>query len=545
MDKLDIPFNITLLNLDNEQGWTKSVIPVSSQDIFEGMTRNFHPKGLYSTEIFGTPGTAIRYQRESYIDIKVHVLHPAIYKTLVSLKGLYADIMASRVYATWDNVANDFVACDSTQGSTGYSFFINYFRSIVHVQSESMQRKEKITLVEKYKEVALINKVYVMPAGYRDVEIDDTGRVSSDEINDLYGSLLSISNTISDTVVRNDVVAYDRQRMSLQTVFNEIYQKAINIIRGKNNLMMSKWAGRKVFDSTRNVLTAMDTSSSMLGSGDCPSMNDTMIGLLQFMKTARPIVLHHLKNSFLSKVFISHAAPAILTDTRTLKSTRINIKSATYDKWMSNEGLEKVINSYKEPSIRSNPIYVQGCYLGLVYRSPDGGYRFIHGIDEFPDTIKDGAKYCTPITYNDLFYDTCWRWANTIPLLVTRYPIATDRSTYPSMTYLMSTMRSEKRRWMNENFELTEQVAPRFPIDGSPTYDSLAPHAAREADLGADHDGDTGSAIAVMSVEGKQEVSKIMNSKSFYLGPDGRFVANCETSTIKYVLKNLTMGAQP
>lgn len=540
MSNLNVPFNIGLLNLDKNPAWTQSVKPVTSQDVFEGATRNFHPDGLFSTVIFGTPGTPGRFMKESWIDIKIQVLHPAIYKTLVSLKGLYEDIIFGRAYAQWDGLLCDFVESDAEKGSTGYTFFLNYFRLIKHVPSESLQRQEKIKLVTTRQEQALISKIYVLPAGYRDVEIDDTGRVSSDEINELYNSLMSVANTIPALVVRNDLSNCDRQRVSLQNTFNELYQKAIDIIRGKNNLMMSKWAGRAVFDSTRNVLTAMNTTMVDLDDPYAPQLNDTMVGVLQFMKTARLKTLHYLKTGFLSEVFTSASAPAVLTDMRSMKSVHVSVKSRTYDKWMSSEGLEKVINSYRESSIRSNPITVEGKYLGLVYRGIEGTYRFIHGIEELPQA--DMAQYCTPITYNDLFYVACYRWAAKVPVIITRYPIATGRSTYPSMTYLMSTMRSDRRMALDAQFIPIEgDIAPRFPITGEPTYDSQSPHAARLENLGADHDGDTGSLISLQTDEAVQEIEQVMHDKSFYLGPEGKMVSNTNTATINYVVTNLTM----
>jgi len=540
MSNLNVPFNIGLLNLDKNPQWTNSVKPVTSQDVFEGITRNFHPAGLFSTEIFGTPGTPGRFLKESWIDTKIQILHPAIYKTLISLKGLYEGIITGKAYGKWDELLCDFVESDASEGSTGYTFFLNHFRLIKHIPSESLQRQEKIKLVTSRQDQALMSKIYVLPAGYRDVEIDDTGRVTSDEINELYNSLLSVANTIPALVVRNDLSNCDRQRVSLQNTFNDLYQKAIDIIRGKNNLMMSKWAGRAVFDSTRNVLTAMNTTMTDLDDPYAPKLNDTMVGLLQFMKTARLKTLHYLKTGFLSEVFSSASAPAVLCDMRSLKSVHVTVKSRTYDKWMSNEGLEKVINSYRESSIRSNPITVEGKYLGLVYRGEDSTYRLIHGVDDLPDPQM--AKYCTPITYNDLFYVACYRWAAAVPQIVTRYPIATGRSTYPSSTYLMSTMRTEKRHALDAQFNLIEgDIAPRFPITGEPTYDSQSPHPSRLENLGADHDGDTGSLISLVTQEAVQEIDAVMHDKSFYLGPEGKMVANCNTSTINYVVTNLTM----
>lgn len=539
MKQIDIPFNIDLLILSKE--WLDLIRPVTSLDFYENSTtKNLHSDGLYSVDIFGVPGTDARYTKESYIDIKLEIFHPLIYKCLVAMKSYYADILSGREFAVFDATTGDFIKSNALEGQTGFHFFFSHWKELKYEDTGSEQRQERIKLLEKYKEHAVISKVYVLPAGYRDLEVDDTGRESSDEINNLYSRLIAISNTVSPALLKSDIAAYNAQRMSLQNTLNDIYQMAFGVIKGKNNLMMSKWAGRKVFDSTRNVITAMDTTTPYLEDPGTPDFNSTMIGLLQFLKATRPVALHHLKTGFLSECFISPSAPALLVDHRTLKSTRVQVKPAVFDKWMSNEGLEKVINSYKEPSIRDKPIRFEGgYYLGLLYRGKDNTFKLFHGLDELPEGLS--KEDCTPVTLTELFYISCYEWANSIPGMITRYPIATDRSVYPSMSFLMSTMQFDKRIPLDHEWKpVPEKTAYKFPIKGSASYDSLSPSVSFLTKLSADFDGDTSSLTAILSVEGQAEIAKLMNSRSFYVGPDGLFTANLSTDTIKYVMQNLT-----
>lgn len=73
------PFNIDLLILDNTS--VKNIRPVKVLDIFEGGgSRNFHPDGLYSVETFGKVGEERRNRLFSYIDLRISVFHPIIFK---------------------------------------------------------------------------------------------------------------------------------------------------------------------------------------------------------------------------------------------------------------------------------------------------------------------------------------------------------------------------------------------------------------------------------------------------------------------------------
>jgi hypothetical protein len=531
------PFNLSILVFQPQ--WLLMVRPVTSLDIFIAASKNLHPDGLFSSEIFGTPGTDARYSKESYIDVKLEIFHPLIWSCVMAMKSLYIDICSSKAYAKFDDTLKDFVAADAATGQTGYAFFVSKFKDIVFQDTGSDQRREKMDFIAKYKDKALTAQVYVLPAGYRDIEIDETGRVSSNEVNELYGQLIAISNTITPALVKADVRTYDAQRMRLQNAFNDIYKMMFDVIQGKNNLMMAKWAGRAVFNSTRNVLTGMDIVSPELGDPSSPDINNATTGILQFVKATLPKALHHLKTGFLSSCFISASAPATLTDKRTLQSVTVPIKTTTYAKWQSEEGLEKVINSYKERSIRDKPIMIEGHYLGLMYRGNDGTFRVIHGIEELP--AGRTKEECTPLTLTELFYTECYEWANSTPILITRYPILSARSIFPAMTYLLSTVKDEKRVPLDENWQaVPNKLAPRFPIKGMDTYDSLSPHPVRLVGLGADFDGDTGSATAVLTQEGQAEVQKLLTDKSFYIGSDGKFVADISNATVEYIMANLT-----
>jgi hypothetical protein len=512
--------------------------PVKSLDTFDGLTKSFHPDGLYSTETFGIVGSDARDSRYGYIDLKISVIHPIIFNTITSLKSLYKDIMASKAFAVWDPAISDFVKSDIVDGQTGYEFFMTHFHKLVFEEKDSVRRDQSLKLFEKYKEDCLITKVLVIPAGLRDLEIDDFGRPSSDEINTLYYKLIAISNTINPATVKVSPEAYNSQRMSLQNGLNEVYEYIAAIVEGKKNLMMGKWASRKVFNGTRNVITSMNTVSPLLGDESNVGFNDTSIGLYQTLKGILPISLFHLKNGFLSTVFTSVNSDALLTNKKTLMSERVQLKNEDYSNWMTNEGLEKFITYFKEDSIRHNPIYVDNYYLGLMYKGPDGTFKLIHGIDELPEGRK--KEDCTPITIAELLYTAIYNVANNYPVFITRYPIASSRSIYPSKTYLRTTMKSEVRVELDDDWKPNpEKVAGQFPTKTN-FFNSVSPHSSRLQKLGADFDGDTTSATFTYADESVKEINDYFLTKAAYVGSDGKFVYDTNTDTISRVIFNMT-----
>jgi hypothetical protein len=541
MKKPSEPLNIDLLIIPKN---IKEIVrPVTALDIYVGAGSNFHPDGLYSVETFGVMGTPQRLERFSWISLKLEIFHPAIFNAICKLKSLYGDIITGREFAKFNTVTKDFEKVGALEkGETGFDFFIRNWEKINFPKTASDKRDELIEFVTKRKDKCMLDCIYVLPAGYRDITIDENGRESSDDINKLYYKLIAISNTVNVASANASPEMYNSQRLSMQNAVCEIYLAMLKIVKGKNNLFMGKWMSRKVAGSTRNVLTAMPMDTKYLQDPGAPTMNDTAVGIYQYIHATARNTIFQLRTGFLSTVFAGVGAPALLVDKKTLKAERTQISNKTFDRWMTTEGLRKVMATYEEPSIRWKPIEIEGKYLGLIYRGPDQTFKFINGLDELPDG-RD-KNHCTPITLTELFYISVYMKSREYVSHVTRYPIGSNRSTYPSSILLMSTVNWETRTPLDDTWRryTADAVSHRFPIINSDTFNSMAPHPCRHAKLNADHDGDTGSFIVTTSTESIAEFKNIKSKREFYLDIGGGFVANFEPDTVAFVNRALTGG---
>lgn len=536
MSDLSVPFNITLLNLTPDK--LVGLKPVTSLDSLEGMSRNFNENGLFSVSIFGRIGDERRNRRFSYIDIKATIFHPVIYRSLVQLKRFYGEIIEGKSYAAWDDEIKDFVRSDQLEGQTGFFFFTQHWKDIVFEEKPSDNRQINIQLINKFKDKAMLSKIIVLPAGLRDIQIEEDGRTSEDEINVLYRKLISLSNSIPGSAVENSIEMLDGVRVGLQRNFNLIYDLIENMIKGKKKLMMGKWASRKIFNGTRNVITSMPIKSDSLNSPANIDFNDTMVGLYQYMKAALPITKFNLRNGFLNKVFIGPNSPAFLVDKKTLKKVSVNLKPHYYDSWMTDEGIENVITLFGEEALRHKQLEIEGYYVGLIYKAP-GVFKLLQDIEELPDGFD--KKHVTPVTFCELMYIAVYADSSKYPCFVTRYPITGFGSIYVSKPYLKPTLQTEVRKPLGDNWEPDEtlQTAYNFPTLSN-FVNSVSPHPSKLGRMGADFDGDTVSFNVVYSDEAVKEAEAFMQSKRYYVGTDGKISFSSETDTIKYVLKNLT-----
>jgi len=537
MKRAEIPFNIKILALTPDR--LKAIRPVSALDIMEGSSENFHPNGLFSTEIFGRVGDQRRNRRFSYVDVKVPVFHPVVYNILIKLKRIYADIMAGTLYATWDENLKDFVKSNAAQGDTGFEFFVSHWQDIAFSESKSAVREQSIALLRKYKDVALTTNIIVMPAGLRDLEIDQHNRKSEDEINQMYRTLIKLSNTILDASVRKDVAALNVPRYQIQICFNQIYEYISSLIEGKKKLLLGRWASRNIFNGTRNVITAIDTSVKVLGAKGNLDFNSTVIGLYQYMKATLPVTTQQLRE-LVAPVFPDVNQASRLINKQTLQSEEVMLASLWYDRWATNEGIAREITKYQEESIRNRFMEIEGRYMFLIYKGPDMTFRLMSDIRELPSD-RD-PQHVSPITFTELMYLAVYKDSSRYPVLVTRYPVSGVGSIYPSSTHMRVTIESERRTRLDENWQpLPEEFdALEFPVKGSAFMNSLVPHSSRLGGLGADFDGDTCSANIAYSEESVAEYKEFINSRRAYVGTDGKLIHNTGVSTIQLVLRNMT-----
>src|ERR1035437_2601088 len=537
MSNLPIPFNISLLVLTDDK--IQGLKPVRSLDIWDGATKQFSEDGLFSISIFGKVGDELRNRKFSYIDIKISVLYPIIYRALTKLKVFYIEILEGKSYAVWNDKEGLFEKSSPLDGETGYNFFMQYFDKLTFEARPSVQREQNISLINKFRDKARNTKIVVLPAGLRDLEIDANGKASEDEVNDYYRKLLSLSNSINDASIKHNPESLDSIRLSMQLTFNELYTHFENMLQGKKKLILGKWAARRVFNGTRNVITSMGVSGSELGSKASVGFNDTVVGLYQYVKATMPVSRFNIRNDFLTKVFFGPNAPICLVNKKTLTKEMVTLKSDYYDAWMTDEGIEKVITSFKDEYVRHEPLEIDGRYIGLIYKGPDSTYKLFQDISELPEGRKKEDVY--PITFCELLYCAVYKTSNKYPAFLTRYPIAGYGSIYPCTIFLKPTVKVEKRTELNDSWEIDEHCATTFTFPTKGEFvNSMSPHSSHLKLLTADFDGDVCSLNVIYSDEAVKEVHNFLNSKQFYLDTSNKIAFSSATDTINYVVQNMT-----
>lgn len=527
--------NFWLLNVNREL--VQRLQPVTVLDTFDGATKNFHPEGLYSTEIFGPIASDARDETWGYIDTNAEIISPAIALSLFDLKRLYKDIMASKRYAYWDNDKKDFFPCTpgDNGADTGYGFFISHYNDLVPDSTKSYKRQQTIDFFNKYRSIALSRYVLVLPAGLRDMEVKDSGREQEDELGKMYRKVISTSKMVPSGANKNHK-SVDNVRWTLQNAFNDIYKYFFDLEDGKKGFTRGKWAARNIQNGTRNVISSMDCSSNVMGRADQIRSTDTIVGMIQGLRCLLPVAIHAVRTKYLPEVDAGNGS-LYLIDPKTMTRERVDVKPEAYDTFTTDEGIEKLIVDFRYLDNKHAPVMVNGKYIALIWNNGKE-FKVFYDINDLPQGYD--RKYIKPLTHCELLYLSGHEiWYNYYGLL-TRYPVTGSGSTYSSTIRLVTTTRSSMVYELDDAWQRKEIPAICFPDRSiNELVTSMAPNPGRIKGLGADFDGDTSSFEGIYTDEALAENKRMMQSAKYWVDSKGNLKVDVNTDVIERTLHNL------
>lgn len=517
-------FNIRIMDV-NKFVKDNALLEVTSPFVHQSSTTTFCENGLFSEKIFGAVASQDRLIRMGYISLNCRVFHPVIFQNILSIKRFYGEIMSGRTYAKWDPVQKDLVrATDDEEGAdTGYSFFLKYFPLIKFDKNASLRRNDKIEVINKYKDVLMIDKCIVAPAGIRDLK-DEDSRMEKDSINTLYIALLERAKAMPKGADTDPI--YDQVHYSIQHKVLEIYEYLLEFVRGKRGFFESRLGARSVAQGTRNVITSATLEASSPTSPQYHHLDEVKLPLYQTAKAFSSLVMYWLKTIFYSNVIQNGADNIPVINPDTMKLEYVPIDDKDKDSLLTAEGIMKTLDRFRDVEYRWRPVSVNShgkkYYLYLVY--DDGKKVFtIRNLDEFKMIYTSARKKepdmskVRPLSYVEMIYISSYFASKGKHCTVTRYPVTDEGSIVPMKVHLVSTAPGRIINWVT-NIETGEaMVLPEYPVVGKSFLDAVMFHPSRRAGLSADYDGDTVSVIPIFSDEANKECEEYLRSPGFFI----------------------------
>lgn len=493
--KLD-PANLWIANIDSGSYDSVPLLPVTSPLIRASSSLEFHPAGLFSEEIFGQVGTPERMSKFGYIDLRTTVLHPLIYLNLVKLKAFYGEVLSGRSYGKYDKSAGDIVRCGANDpdAATGYKWFLDTLPEIHLVKNASQRQNDRIDLLLKYRDKYTINKFPVMPAGLRDMKVDEA-KPASDSINALYTSLLHYTLALPEGGATDEI--FDGLRYSIQKKIGALYDYVMNLLEGKFGYFQRKFASRNLALGTRNVISTANLAAYNPNDPQAIKVDEVKVPTFEASKMFLPLVIYWTKKAFFSQVFSASNDQLPLLEKDSFKLTYQPVTELEKTKFLTSDGIEKLVSLFRDVSFRFKPVTVLNAqnkpyYMYVVYDAGsdiwiDRSVEEIRSIFEREHRFFDSTKVHA-LTYFELMYVSTYLATRNRCATVTRYPVTDTKSTVPCKVHLVSTNPGRKVR-LHNSADNTVVLLPEYPIMNQAAVDSLVLHPSILGGLGADFDG--------------------------------------------------------
>jgi hypothetical protein len=450
--------------------------------------------GLFSTSIFGYPGSKERKIIFAYINLKRKFLHPVMYKLLTSMDRKIQDLISGKRYF---KVENGELVEDSENGKTGVTYFYTIYNDLKFKNTGSYRRENYLTLLKKMgRDEIFVDKFLVIPAFYRDFNPSKSANDSVkavDEINDKYAKLIRYSQAISEGEEYDFMGVITES--SIQTLLWEIYDYFTAALAGKNGMFHKSSLGKTVDYATRSVISAPRFKTNRWNDNPV-KFGWTGVPLSQAVVQFLPFFIKYIQDYILER---EHEL------SRFTDSSGKEVRIDNLKEQFSEEAVKK--------------------YIALYIKSIESRFNTLKVVD------VDGKEHPIPLfkeelgrnfTLTDILYIAATDICADKHVYVTRYPIEQYQNIYPSKIKLYSTRETKPQQLEDRYLPDYPVVYPDYPAEDELFIDTVIPYNGYLKALGGDYDGDTVSLRGVFTKEANDEAEKLIWEKKNLLDQMGR-----------------------
>ena len=493
----------------------------------------YDPQGILSAEIFGV-SKADRRSTFAYIDLKRNFIHPHIYAKVLKpmFKGISSIVSGQQRYTVRDGQL-----VSGPDGWTGLVALYNHWDEIDWRKSKSANTVNKTLLINLPKKFVFCNKILVCPPAYRDVMIAGTVDSSDhvNELNDMYVKLIRSVSLLSEGG-RFAATQYATQ-LKVQDTIVDIMNFFKAQISRKQGLIRKNLIGKSVDYGARVVISAPNYNNERL-EDNMVDVEHTAVPIAQCCSTFYPFIEAWLKNFFTREVindpncitFYSHELK---------KEVMARVKDPEVQ--FSEKNIKKMINNYTlNPDNRFKVINID-----IIAPTANGEKTMKASLILKGKVILDNnvtTQLNRAMTVTDLMYLACVDCCEKRHVMVSRYPVGTDKGIYFNRIRVQSTAKHMKVIFNGKEYPFYPYIDFDIKPDqvGVQFIDTLVMANAHLDGMGADYDGDQVSVRGIWSDEANDEAEEIMNRKMSALnitGTNAKVVAK-EVFNSMYELTN-------
>ena len=476
--------------------------------------------GMLSLEIFGMTSKE-RKENYAYISLHDYFLHPYVYKILLRLdRKIEAVVKGTRNFIINDDGQ---IVEDEENGSNGCAWLYKNWDKIKFKRNDSNVRNERINLIEAYsKNVLFIKRWIVIPAFYRDVNFQnaDAGKLSHNELTDLYCKLLKFTNMVAAT--NEFAFMTNSNKGKVQDTLVEIYDYFKHKLEKKNGLIRKSLLGKTVDYGVRAVIAAPEFRSNVYND-NIVDFTHCAIPIALICTLFYPFMLHELRNFFNEQYEMLNYKIEDLSEYNKKLSGSADLLDFNF--YYSEDYFKKMMDGFT----RTYDDRFKKIEIPLKQEQPHPIYYKIRLQRE------DGTEIVRDMTITDALFIAANRAAADKHVFLTRYPITNHLGSFASKINISSTTQTEKMIYNGVMYKHYPKVDLSMSSAEISTYfyDVLKLSNVLLKQLGGDYDGDQMSIKGIFSQEANAECDKIVRSKANILDINASNVRKSENEAIQ------------
>lgn len=466
----------------------------------------FDPKGVLSNEIFGI-SKIDRSNTYAYIDLSQPFMHPHVYEAV--LKRLFGGIVhivaGTRKYIVKDGMLSQ----DDENGWTGLRELYNHWDEIDWDKSTSTNERSLYFLKNTNRDDVFITKLVICPPFYRDVLLS-TSTDSSVRVNELNKYYTAIIRMVALLTELSDSILARRQyttQASIQESIGKVYNYFKDRISKKHGLIKRYLMGKSVTYGTRAVISAPSYNNERL-EDNIIDIEHSAVPISQCCSMFYPFIESWVKNFF----------------------TREIINDPNLVQYYDMEKGKEVITSLLNPELQFSEKEVKRSILDYV-KNPDNRFKpiILKAVSSNKNkpimvTLKLKGKQIIgnnqvslnrPLTMTDILYLACVDVCEKRHLMISRYPVGTDKGIFFSKIRVRSTVDNIHIVFNGVDYPFYPDIdmsTESYKV-GVKFIDTLVFSNSFLEGMGGDYDGDMCSGRGLWTDESNIEAEQIMNRK--------------------------------
>lgn len=407
------------------------------------------PDGLLSNDIFGISMDE-RSNIFGWIDLVEDFMHPLVYKKWVMMDRRIREIVHGTKKFKLDS-SGDFV--EDPDGETGVKFLKKNIDKIKIKSSDSDKRNMNIEFIQKFKDRLFVDKMVVIPAYYRDVNSGESS-VGVGEINKMYSNLLISVKSLKESADFGIMLSN-----SVSGRIQEIILQIYNWFCSEPNLPKKKGIMRRAVQSK----TSDYASRLVLSAPNCRveyvddlmvDLEHTAVPLASLCTNLFPFMIYWIRRWFENHFSGAAKYPVIVKGKLTYETVVDPLVQFSDDriKHEIDRFMKGFSNRFVPVTVKTEESKGHDTFMYFT------GWNVIDPENISKDKLDHTPMINRRLTWCDLIFMAAEDLSKDKCILITRYPIDSFYSQFPTKIVVSSTKETEPMYYDNKFYKFYPKI---------------------------------------------------------------------------------------